>query len=88
MAKRGAVRKAAKRTGNTAAGAAKFRKAQKAFVKKKTAEGSAFGLSDRDNAAMKRKRLAASKQAKQAGGDGRLGLGGVKKLRPKKSKKK
>ena len=64
-----------------------FQKAQKKFVKAKTAEGSAFGSKDTSVAAIK-KRVAARKQARQAGGSGRIGLGGVKKLKPRKLKKK
>ena len=85
---RGRVKAKAKRVGNTAAGAAEFRKAQKKYVKQKTLEGSAFGLSDLDNAALKIKRAAAAKQARQAGGDGRLGLGGIRTLKPRKKKAK
>lgn len=66
---------------------ASFRKAQKAYVSKKMAEGSAFGLPKRlDTPAKKKKRAAALKQARQAGGSGRL-IGGVKKLHPRKLKK-
>ena len=63
---------------------ASFRKAQKAFVSKKMSEASAFGMTKKlDTPAKKKKRAAAAKQARQAGGTGRL-LGSPRKLRPRK----
>ena len=77
-----AKQKRSKELGQSMSELLKFREAQKAFVKKKTAEGSAFGIKDTEKVATK-KREAARKQAKQAGGSGRIG-GSVKKLSPRK----
>ena len=91
MATRSEVRAKSKRSKALGQSMSSFKTAEKArkkFIMKKTSEGSAFGLSDRDNAAKKPSRDAAAKQARQAGGDGRLGLGGIRKLKPKKIGKK
>ena len=65
---------------------AKETKARKEYVRKKNAEGSAVGIFAKNDAKSKAKRAAARKQAKQAGGDGRIG-GGSKRVTPRKLKK-
>lgn len=63
----------------------KEKSARDTYVKKKTMEGSAFGLKDGFGKKAQAKRTAARTQARQAGGSGRIG-GTTKRVTPRKLK--